>query len=371
MTTKSSPESKRTEARFSLWGLLFVFALSFVTLAAGPAFAQINEATTQPPESPKPRFPQLPDDNVDIPKNQIPGEPETVVPAKEGEFVGRIEKVEGRTLSFKQNDAEKLKADVQSVTVSPNAKVTLNRQPAKLSDLMASDFVRITTAPGDLKVAIEVAAARVVKDTPPQDPPTKTLRPPMKADDPLPNQQGGLGIVVSDSPQNGILILDVHRDTPAWTAGIHTGDYLLALDGKEIVTPVDFLTTVRSHAPRESVSIVLWRKGKPLKGDVVLTTREAADDREAEDGRALIVAETHGDDTVVIKRTPDRTEVLDREPDQSTVVIDREPMEKAVVIDRVPAAQLPADYEELAKQYRLLQDRLQQLEQQLDRINKK
>lgn len=365
-TMKPPSSSLGTTARLPVRALRFASALALFALTAGTAFSQINEATTQPPESPKPRFPQLPDDNVEIPRNEVPGSPDTIVSPQEGEFVGKIEKVEGRSLSFQPNDAEKVKADVQTVTVAPNAKVTLNREPSKLQDLRPTDFVRITTTPGDAKVAILVAAARVIHDTPPADPKAKALRPPGNAQDPLPNQQGALGIVVSDSPQNGILILHVHRDTPAWTAGIETGDYLLELGGKEIVTPADFLSTVRQHSPREAVQVVLWRKGKPLKGEVVLTTREAAEDREAEDGRALIIAETHGDDTVVIKRTPDKTEVLDREPDQPTVVLDREPNGTAVVLDPARVAPLPTDYKELAKQYRLLQDRIEQLEQQIN-----
>jgi hypothetical protein len=367
-----APDSKLTSGPISVRALRFASVLALAVLTAGTAFAQINEATTQPPESQKPRFPQLPDDSIDVPKNEVPGSPETIVSPKEGEFVGRIEKVDGRSLSFKLNDPERVEAEVKTVTVSPNAKVTLNREPAKLADLKASDFVRILTPPGDAKVAIEVAAARVIHDTPPQpEPMPKAPRPRVNADDPLPNHQGGLGVVVSDSPQNGVLILQVNRDTPAWDAGIQTGDYLLELEAQEIVTPEDFLRTVRKHAPRETVRIVVWRKGKPLRGDVVLTTREAADDREAEDGRALIVAETHGDDTVVIKRTPDRTEVLDREPDQPTVVLDREPATgTAVVIDPARVAPLPTDYDELAKQYRLLLERVQQLEQQIDNRTK-
>jgi len=329
-----TPGSNRLGGRFSVGALLF--ASAFGLLTAGAAFAQINEGTTQPPESPKPRFPQLPDDDTNVPKNDVPGSPDTIVSPKPGEFVGKIEQVEGRTLRFKLNDAAKLEADVKSITVAPNAKITLNREPAKLEDLKPTDFVRILTPPGDAKVAIEVAAARVIKDTPPQPDPMPSPRAPIPMNNaaaPRADQGGGLGIVVMDSPQSGILILDVHRDTPAWTAGIQTGDYLLSLAGQEIVTPTDFLTTVRQHAPRESVELVLWRKGKPLKGNVVLTTREAADDHVAEDGRALIVAETHGDDTVVIKRTPDRTEALDREPDKSTVVLDRDPSGAAVVLD--------------------------------------
>jgi C-terminal processing protease CtpA/Prc len=189
---------------------------------------------------------------------------------------------------------------------------------------------------------------------------------PTDAKSPLPVDQGGLGLVVSDSPNHGILILNVNRDTPAWTEGIQTGDYLLELAGKDIVTPTDFLTVVRSHPPRESVSLVVWRKGKPLKGDVILTTAEAADDRVAEDGRALIIAETHGDDTVVIKRTPDRSENLDREPEQPTVVLDKEPDGTAVVIDRARVEPIPTDYEELAQKYRQLQLRIQQLEEQVN-----
>jgi len=360
---------KSASGRFFAGALFLMSALAVAIAPAEMALAQINEATTQPPESPKPRFPQLPDDNVDVPRNDVPGAPDTIVAPKENEFVGKLEKVDGQALTFKENDAAKLNAAVKTVTAAPNAKVTLNRQPAKLADLKPGDFVRIMTPPGDAKVAIEVAAARVIHDTPPQPDPMAqpTVRTPRNTREPLPGQQGGLGLVVSDSPQNGVLILHVKRGTPAWDAGIQTGDYLLELSGQEIVTPEDFLATVRQHAPRESVNVVVWRKGRPRNGDVILTTREAADDREAEDGRALIMAETHGDDTVVIKRTPDRTEVLDREPDQPTVVLDKEPSGTAVVIDRAKVQPIPTDYEELARQYRLLQDRLDQLEQEVNR----
>jgi len=397
----SSQPTPGRGARGVVKALVFTFAASLLT--AGAAFAQITEATTQPPESPKPRFPQLPDDPVDVPSNQVPGAPNTVVSPKEGEFVGRLEKVEGRELSFKENDPEKTEAEVRTVTLAPNGKVTLNREPAQLKDLKPDDFVRVKTTPGDAKIAIEVAAARVIHDTPPQpDPqPMPRTRPMEATGGKLPravDQGGGLGLVVTDSPDIGVLILNVNQNTPAWAAGLRIGDFLLNVGGQEIITPADYLTTVRSHAPRETVTLLVWRKGKTLDGDVVLTTAEAADDRIAEDARALILAETQDDKTVIINNPQDPRALTPGIGQTGAVApgvvapgvtpgvvapgvtpgvgttpgVGQQPTGTDGTIGQGSSGtngqnvngQIPGEYNELARQYRLLQQRIQQLEGQ-------
>ncbi|MCA9067827.1 MAG: hypothetical protein KDA84_02830, partial [Planctomycetaceae bacterium] len=71
-----------------------------------------------------------------------------------------------------------------------------------------------------------------------------------------------------------------------------------------------------------------------------------------------------------IKRTPGRTEALDREPDQNTVVIDRNST-GSVVVEKQRVGELPANYEELAKKYRELQQRFDLLEVKLNQLNDK
>lgn len=353
----------RTASPGKLAGLAVVFCLA--AFLQGIAVGQITDGTSEPPNPPKPRFPQLPDDDPKIEDEKSPPEVDSNV--KPVEVVGRIRKIDGLTLTIMRNEPKKLGA----VTVSKDAEVTLNREPATLKDLKANDFVRIVMSRDKPNLAAKVAAARVIHDTPPSDPPPAKARrtPPMERQA-LPARQGGLGLTVADAPNEGILILDVHHDTPAWSAGIQTGDYLVKADGKDIVAPDDFLVTVRSREPGEKMKIVLWRDGKTRQGAVPLTTRKAARDHEAEDEQALIIAETHGDDTVVVKRTPGRTETLDREPDKSTIVLDREPDGSAVVIDRQRAEELPRNYDELAKKYLQLQKRVLKLEQDLNRLKK-
>ena len=332
---------------------MFVAFLS-VTISLSTAQAQITEGTSQPPQSPKPRFPQLPDDQPD-PKEVTPTTPKTKAAPDRNESVGRIRAIEKRTLKYEENDNK----EMRSVLVSADAKITLNREPAELTDLQVTDFVRVTTPPGRPEFAVEVAAARVV-NTPPSDPPPPARVPnraPRTRPEPLPDRQGGLGLIVSDNPGTGVLILEVNRGTPAFEAEIQTGDYLIQIDETEIVTPDDFLTHVRSHAPSEKVAVTVWRDGKTRKGTVALTTRDAARDREAEDSKALIISETHGDDAVVIKRKP-RTVVLDREPEEATVIVEQE------------KSPLPREYDELAEKYLDLQDRLRQLELELERLKK-
>lgn len=307
------------------------------------------------------------------PEEVNPTPPTQDVP--ERDLVARIVNLENRQMTVMDKDQE----EKYTVTIAKDARVTLNRKPAKVSELKPNDFVRLTLDPANPKSATVVAAARVIKDTPPSEATIKTPRP-------LPMPKGkttgvvpraGLGVVVSDSPGEGILVLDVQRRTPAWDADIQTGDYLLKVDAKTIITPEDFLETIRTQTPNDAVRLEVWRDGKTREGAVKLTTYEAAPDREATDDRAYIVGETHGDDTVVIKRTPGRTETLDREPDQNTVVIDRTHNETAVIERQNPApivvekrqdVQVPDNYDDLATKYRELQQRFDLLEVKLRQL---
>jgi len=356
-----------------------LLALTVLTASQSVAWGQINEGTTQPPEPAKPRFPQLPKDEpgkrtAEYPPRENPivteeeAPPRTIVGVDREEEVARLVEIAGRKLTIEDN---KDKGNPYIVTVAPSAKVTLNRKPAKVEDLRPNDVVRITKSLENPDIAVEVAAARVIHDTPPQEPPRNLSprRPATIEGRQVPNEQGGLGVVVSDSPGDGIVILDVHRNTPAWTSGIQTGDFLISVNQKKVLTPDDFLVMIRQQAPGEAVRLSLWRDGKNREGTVTLTTQEAARDRVALDDRPHIISETHGDDTVVIKRTPGKTEVLDREPEESTVIVDKEPREGAVVIEQ-NADRLPEDYEDLAEQYRLLQRRMAELERELDRLKK-
>jgi hypothetical protein len=141
-----------------------VTALSVAFLCLGICHGQISGGTTQPPESPKPRIPQLPDDPPAKSPTPIPKVTSTITPI---ETVGEILKIEGRTLTIKHDDPEKPGVFL----VSPAAKVTLNRKPAELKDLRVQDFVRLESDLEKPGVVLKVAAARVIHDTPPTNRP--------------------------------------------------------------------------------------------------------------------------------------------------------------------------------------------------------
>lgn len=356
---------RMTSIRFTLLGIVFPACL-LVLATTQLASAQINEGTAKPPqETKRSQVSQVPDDKPAPRETQPEPSPEDV---PQRDLVVRIVKLKDHRLTVRDKDRE----EQFTVSVAKDAKVTLNRKPAKLSELKPNDFARLTLDPEKPKTATIVAAARVVKDTPPSDQTVDPKRPaprPRK-DTELVDNQGGLGVVVSDSPAEGILILDVHRETPAWDAGIQVGDYLLKVDGKAILTPDEFLALIRKHEPNEAVRLGLWREGKTRQGAVKLTTREAARDREAEDDRALILGETHGDDTVVIKRPPGRTEPLDREPEQRTIIVESETNPPPAEGERRQAISVPEDYDTLVKKYQALHKRLNELERKLKVLQK-
>lgn len=76
-----------------------------------------------------------------------------------------------------------------------------------------------------------------------------------------------------ESAAPGVQVIYVLQSSPAWDAGIRTGDILLTLDGQKLFFPNQFSALVRSYKPGDEVEIEFLRNGEKLTKKVVVGER--------------------------------------------------------------------------------------------------
>jgi len=90
-------------------------------------------------------------------------------------------------------------------------------------------------------------------------------------------KRGWLGILVQELPavikkkynlEYGVQVIKVFKGSPAYTAGIRSGDVVLSIKGKKISTPSELKYIVSRLKPEEKVVVELIRKGKKHKIEV-------------------------------------------------------------------------------------------------------
>ena len=80
--------------------------------------------------------------------------------------------------------------------------------------------------------------------------------------------KGGIGVQVVTEEDGSVLILDVYDDSPAQSAGIKTGDYIVAVDGVN-VGEIDDLSSAISGENGTTVRITVRRGENELAYDVI------------------------------------------------------------------------------------------------------
>lgn len=80
--------------------------------------------------------------------------------------------------------------------------------------------------------------------------------------------KGGIGVQVVTEEDGSVLILDVYDDSPAQSAGIKTGDYIVAVDGVN-VSEIDDLSSAISGENGTTVRITVRRGENELAYDVI------------------------------------------------------------------------------------------------------
>ena len=71
----------------------------------------------------------------------------------------------------------------------------------------------------------------------------------------------------------GVRLSGVRAGSPAEQAGMEKGDVLIRLDGEEIADLYVFTDALRSHAPGDTVEIVVLREGEEVALVAVIGSR--------------------------------------------------------------------------------------------------
>ncbi|MFV0462442.1 MAG: S1C family serine protease [Nostocoides sp.] len=79
-----------------------------------------------------------------------------------------------------------------------------------------------------------------------------------------------------DAQISGALIGQIESGTPAATAGLKTGDVVIAVDGEQIVSGDAFIGSVRERLVGDTVKITVVRDGKRVEVETKLVTRPTA-----------------------------------------------------------------------------------------------
>ena len=78
----------------------------------------------------------------------------------------------------------------------------------------------------------------------------------------------------SRSPdQPGALVGQVYDDTPAKKAGLHEGDRIVSVDGKDIKGPAELVRTIGARDPGDPVRLAVVRDGEKMEVALVLAER--------------------------------------------------------------------------------------------------
>ncbi|HUG90657.1 MAG TPA: PDZ domain-containing protein [Planctomycetaceae bacterium] len=224
-------------------------------LLGGVALAQrpigLPSPVESPPGAPAPQ-PHLPAGGSHFsPGEGLLVEPEPV------RVTGKIVRVEDNRLTLKTNDTN----DSLTYTIDATAEVVLNKEPAQLRDLRPGDFIRLTLTDGEAPQAELVWAARIKEQA---DQPDQTFPATVFDDFPPPRgraargQAGGLGVVVTNTPGAGVLIVGVRTGTPAAEVGLTSGDYILAVNNQRIMSGPQLINSIRSQQAGQAVALTVW-----------------------------------------------------------------------------------------------------------------
>jgi serine protease Do len=72
--------------------------------------------------------------------------------------------------------------------------------------------------------------------------------------------------------ENGALVADTEKDSPAAKAGIKTGDVILSVDGETVDGPRDLARKIAGLGPNASAKLAVWQNGAEKTFDVKLGT---------------------------------------------------------------------------------------------------
>jgi putative serine protease PepD len=84
-----------------------------------------------------------------------------------------------------------------------------------------------------------------------------------------------VGVFLNASSSGGAQISSVQAGSPASSAGLHQGDVVTAIDGKAITSTQQFIETVDTYAPGQTITLTVKRGGSTSSVKLTLGTRPA------------------------------------------------------------------------------------------------
>ncbi len=81
-----------------------------------------------------------------------------------------------------------------------------------------------------------------------------------------------LGVMVESCPGPGVCVTDTLLDSPAASAGIEAGDYILAINDQEVSSPRNLRQTLEQLTSNDTVNVTVWRRGKTTTTQVALAS---------------------------------------------------------------------------------------------------
>lgn len=79
---------------------------------------------------------------------------------------------------------------------------------------------------------------------------------------------GWLGVLTG--PPSAVQITEVFKGSPADKVGLQRGDWVLELNGKQVLSPLDFTRRIAESKPGSEVQFIVWRDGQKLDLRVAL-----------------------------------------------------------------------------------------------------
>jgi putative serine protease PepD len=84
-----------------------------------------------------------------------------------------------------------------------------------------------------------------------------------------------VGVFLNSSSSGGALISSVQAGSPASSAGLHQGDIVTSIDGKAISSTQQFIETVDTYSPGQTITLTVKRGGSTQTLKLTLGTRPA------------------------------------------------------------------------------------------------
>ena len=76
------------------------------------------------------------------------------------------------------------------------------------------------------------------------------------------DESPALGVVVGSCPGDAVCVLDTILGSPADTAGLRQGDYILSVNNKRVTSPHELNQMMEQLGENQELTLVVWRNGQ-------------------------------------------------------------------------------------------------------------